>query len=244
MNPIELGKFIANLRNEKHITQEELAERLYIDKRKVSRWECGTSIPEFDMLIKLSEILDVSLYELSICKRITNDKLSRRIINRFNSIKDFKRYKIKKIIKIIVLLLLLAFFSIMTIYTFKYNNTVEIYELHSLDENYYIEGHLVRIENEYSINISRIINNYMIEKTVISDIQCDYEIYSNIHRLFKSHIGAKKINENNRIEFEPKPNMLDFIHNNGTLTYKSICNNKLDFSFDFKLSKKYDNKLF
>ena len=62
MNPIELGKFIAKLRNEKKLTQEELAEKLYIDKRKISRWECGNSIPDFDMLIKLSEILDVSLY--------------------------------------------------------------------------------------------------------------------------------------------------------------------------------------
>ena len=66
MNPIELGKFIASLRAEKNLTQEELAEILFIDKRKVSRWECGTSTPEFDMLIKLSEILDVLLYELSM----------------------------------------------------------------------------------------------------------------------------------------------------------------------------------
>ena len=92
MNPIELGKFIASLRNEKNLTQEELAEILYIDKRKISRWECGTSVPEFDMLIKLSEILDVSLYELSISKRIENEKLTRKIINKFKTIKDYKKY--------------------------------------------------------------------------------------------------------------------------------------------------------
>ena len=86
MNSIELGKFLANLRNEKGLTQQELADKLYIDKRKVSRWECGTSIPEFDILIKLSEILDVSLYELSICKRLNKEKLSTKTINKFKSI--------------------------------------------------------------------------------------------------------------------------------------------------------------
>ena len=34
MNPIELGKFLANLRNEKNLTQEELADKLFIDKKK------------------------------------------------------------------------------------------------------------------------------------------------------------------------------------------------------------------
>ena len=244
MNPIELGKFIAKLRNEKHITQEELAEKLYIDKRKVSRWECGTSIPEFDMLIKLSEILDVSLYELSIGKRITNDKLKRRIINKFKTIKDFKKYKVKKIIKIVVIILVLVFFSIMTIYTFKYNNTIEIYELHSIDEKYYIEGNIIRIKNEYTINISKIINNNLIEKDTISNIECDYEIYSNVHRLFKVHEGVKEKNNIKVIDFKSIPNVLDLIYNDSTLTYKSACNNKSDFSFDFKLSKIYDNKLF
>ena len=95
MNPIELGKFIANLRNEKNLTQEDLAEELFIDKRKISRWECGTSIPDFDMLIKLSTILDVSLYELSVCKKIENESLTRRIINKFKSVKDYKKYTTK-----------------------------------------------------------------------------------------------------------------------------------------------------
>ena len=96
MNPIELGKFIANLRNEKHITQEELADKLFIDKRKISRWECGTSLPEFDMLIKLSEILDVSLYELSICQRIEDETILEKAKTKIRSIKDLKRLNKKR----------------------------------------------------------------------------------------------------------------------------------------------------
>ena len=114
MNPIELGKFIAKLRNEKKLTQEELAEKLYIDKRKISRWECGNSIPDFDMLIKLSEILDVSLYELSICKRIENESLNRKIINKFKSIKDLNKYNGKAKLKFIIIFILLIVLLIST----------------------------------------------------------------------------------------------------------------------------------
>ncbi len=147
MNPIELGKFIASLRNEKNLTQEELAEKLFIDKRKISRWECGTSIPELDMLIKLSEILDVSLYELSIAKRIENDTLTKKVINKFKSIKDFKKYKLKKKIKMIILIIFFIIFLITSTYTIKYNDTVEIYKLKSIDDKYYLNGDYIRAKD-------------------------------------------------------------------------------------------------
>ena len=156
MSPIELGKFIANLRNEKNLTQEELAEKLFIDKRKVSRLECGTSTPEFDMLIKLSEILDVSLYELSICKKLDKEKLGTKVINKFKSIKDLKRYNLKKIIKITLVTILIIFSIFTAIFTFKNYGTVEIYELKSLDEEYFIEGQFIVIENNLKININNV----------------------------------------------------------------------------------------
>ncbi len=245
MNPIELGKFIANLRNEKNLTQEELAEKLYIDKKKVSRWECGTSIPEFELLIKLSEILDVSLYELSICKRINKEKLSDRIINRFKSIKDFKKYKAKKIIKITLISLLFIFFIIMTIYTFKYNNTVEVYELRSLDDNYYIEGNVVKIKSDYTINITRVLNNNTGDK-IIKQTECKYEIYYNNSRIISSaEEGNIKDNKslNNNI-FKHTQDFSKKLTSNNRFTYKSKCNNSDNYSFDFELLKKYDNKLF
>ena len=83
---IELGKFLAKLRQEKGITQEKLAEILNIDKRKISRWETGSSMPEFDMLIKLSEILDISLYELSICQKIKDKNLIEKMKIKFKSL--------------------------------------------------------------------------------------------------------------------------------------------------------------
>ena len=44
MNQENIGKFIASLRKEKHLTQEQLAERLEVNNRSVSRWENGGSL--------------------------------------------------------------------------------------------------------------------------------------------------------------------------------------------------------
>ncbi len=243
MNSIELGKFIATLRNEKNLTQEELAEKLFIDKRKVSRWECGTSIPDFDMLIKLSEILDVSLYELSICKRIENEKLKRKLINRFKNIKDLKKYNLKKKLLLILYILLGIFFSITTIYTIYNYNTVEIYELVSLDENFYIEGNYIRAREYYYFNIAKIsnfkinTNNYNIKLEIFDDNNRIIQSYDTTGSNIKENI----IINNNNIKNLQKP-----IESSKLFLYiyyyeKNILKNK-DF-FEINLVKIYDNKI-
>ena len=47
------------------MTPEDLAEQLNVSRQSVSKWEAGTGFPEFDKLIKLSEVLEVSLDELT-----------------------------------------------------------------------------------------------------------------------------------------------------------------------------------
>lgn len=62
-------KFSENLkifRSEKQLTQEKLAELLNVSRQAVSKWESGQGYPEVDKLVKLSEILEVSLDELMI----------------------------------------------------------------------------------------------------------------------------------------------------------------------------------
>ena len=238
MNPIELGKFIANLRNEKNLTQEELAEKLFIDKRKVSRWECGTSIPEFDMLIKLSEILDVSLYELSICKRLNKESISRKTLNTFKNIKDFKKYKLKKKIIIIISIIILIFFLITTIYTIKYNGSIEIYELKSLDDNYYIEGNYIKTKDYSTFNIKHI---GTIDKNKKENgnsfINCEFGIYSNDIRVFYLTPNNKFNDYYN--EFDNDKIL------NDNIVIKVECNKKKgNITFNAMLVKKVDNRLF
>ena len=64
MNLIKIGKFISTQRKEKKLTQEELAEKLYITNRAVSKWERGISLPDADKMIELCNLLDINVNEL------------------------------------------------------------------------------------------------------------------------------------------------------------------------------------
>lgn len=247
MNAIEFGKFIASLRNEKNLTQEELAEKLFIDKRKVSRWECGTSMPEFDMLIKLCEIFDVSLYELSICKRIRNECITTKIINSFKNIKDFKKFKAKKKIMIIVYIILFIILLITSIYTIKYNDTVAIYELRSMDTLYDLNGNYIRAKDYSIFNINDIsITSNDKEKNESVFKNCEYEVFDNNIRKFYILNNDKKYINSYKTKYSDNMKN-DNIKLSEIITLKIKCtNNKkvTNHSFDVKLSKKYDNKLF
>ena len=64
MDLIKIGKFIADCRKEKKITQEQLAEKLYMTDRTVSKWERGLSLPDADKMLDLCNILDINVNEL------------------------------------------------------------------------------------------------------------------------------------------------------------------------------------
>ena len=64
MDLIKIGKFIANCRKEKKLTQEQLAEKLYITDRAISKWERGLSLPDADKMLDLCNILDINVNEL------------------------------------------------------------------------------------------------------------------------------------------------------------------------------------
>lgn len=56
-----LGENIAKLRGELHLSQGDLAERVGVSRQSVSKWETGSSIPDLDKLVALSELFEVSL---------------------------------------------------------------------------------------------------------------------------------------------------------------------------------------
>ena len=70
MDLIKIGKFIADCRKKKSITQEELAEKLNITDRAVSKWERGLSLPDAGKMIDLCNILEINVNELLNGERI------------------------------------------------------------------------------------------------------------------------------------------------------------------------------
>lgn len=64
MDQARIGRFLQELRKEKGLTQEQLAENLYVARRTVSRWETGSNMPDLDVLVQLADLYDVDLREL------------------------------------------------------------------------------------------------------------------------------------------------------------------------------------
>lgn len=95
MNQQKVGLFLKKLRNEKSLTQSELAEMLGVSNRSISRWENGTTMPDFDLLIELAKYYDVEIGEMLDGERRTDnmdaktEELMLKIADYNNVEKDF-----------------------------------------------------------------------------------------------------------------------------------------------------------
>ncbi len=65
----KFGSFVSELRKEQGLTQKELAEKLFVSDKAVSKWETGGSIPDVALLMPLAKLLDVTVPELLECRR-------------------------------------------------------------------------------------------------------------------------------------------------------------------------------
>ena len=78
MDQIKTGNYIAGLRKEKNMTQRELAERINVSDKTISKWETGKSMPDLDCIGKLCETLGVSVNEIISGESLSADDYSRK----------------------------------------------------------------------------------------------------------------------------------------------------------------------
>ena len=64
MDLVKIGKLSQELRKEKGLTQEQLAEQMGVARRTISRWETGSNMPDLDILVELSDLYEVDLREI------------------------------------------------------------------------------------------------------------------------------------------------------------------------------------
>lgn len=74
MDLIKIGKFLAALRHEKNLTQEQLGEKLGVTNKTVSRWENGNYMPPVEMLKLISELYEVSINEILSGQRLSAEE--------------------------------------------------------------------------------------------------------------------------------------------------------------------------
>ncbi len=100
MDQQKIGKFLKELRNEKEITQEQLAETLNVSGRTVSRWETGKNMPDISILVDLSEFYDVSIMEIIDGERkseIMNEEVKEAVLGVSEYAQQEKRNLLKTV---------------------------------------------------------------------------------------------------------------------------------------------------
>ncbi len=117
----KIGKFIAESRRKKNITQQELAEKLGVSDRTIGNWENGRNMPDVSLFKPLCSELDISLNDLLSGEKVSEkeyqEKLEENIVNTIDySNKKVKRvkfaYSFSTIIICLILLTLLILFGI------------------------------------------------------------------------------------------------------------------------------------
>lgn len=107
MNNENIGKFISAIRKEKQMSQKELAKKLNITDKAISKWETGKGAPDVSNLIPLADILEVSVTEILNGKRIINDvkEENKAVVQAIKSTeKTGKKNTIKAIISVVLIL--------------------------------------------------------------------------------------------------------------------------------------------
>lgn len=106
MEQVKIGKFIQEMRKEQSMTQRELAEKLNISDKTVSKWETGNGLPEVGLMLPLCELLHISVNELLSGERLDEKRYYNKAEeNIMDLLKERAEAKKKIIISIIIALL-------------------------------------------------------------------------------------------------------------------------------------------
>ena len=104
MNQEIIGKFIAECRKEKNMTQQELAEKLGVTDKSVGNWENGRNMPDLSLFKPLCDFLGVTINDLLSGEVITKDKYQEKFEENIVNTIDYSTKKINKYSNIVGLL--------------------------------------------------------------------------------------------------------------------------------------------
>ena len=162
----KIGNFIALERDKIKLTQEELANKLFVTRQAVSKWERGLAIPDVGTLLNLCRIFNVTSNELLAGERIDENN-KQKIDNVPIDVLKYGKKKLKRMIlffSILVILLLIIFF----IYYFVSSyNKLQVFKISGNSENFQLVDTIGVFSNETAyIKFSEIYSDKYIPKYV------------------------------------------------------------------------------
>ena len=122
MNQEKIGKFILECRKNKKLTQSELAEKLGVTDKTVSRWENGNYMPDLSLLQQLSKELNVSINELLSGEKVSKEDYQQKFEENIISTIDYSNKKLDSVKTIIAVIsttfsiIILLAFNLITVF--------------------------------------------------------------------------------------------------------------------------------
>lgn len=148
MNLNKISNFIKTKRKELGLTQEELAQKLFVTEKAISRWETGRGTPDISLLIPLAKILKVNVSELLNGENDIEEVIKYDELN--------KKFKFNFQFKIIILFYILSIPTFLIYLRFEYDPNIEL--------NYFIRLILIIIASIFIIIGNLIYSNNYVEK--------------------------------------------------------------------------------
>ena len=108
MDQIKIGKFVAAKRKEVGLTQVQLAEKLNVTDRAVSKWETGRSLPDASIMLELCNILNITVNDLLCGEVVTMDNYNKELENNLLEMVKEKEEADKRLLKLEIVLSIIA----------------------------------------------------------------------------------------------------------------------------------------
>ena len=100
MDQVKIGKFIAECRKKANLTQMQLAEKLNITDRAISKWETGKSLPDSTIMLDLCDVLSISVNDLLCGEVVTMDNYNKELENNLLEIIKQKEQADKRLLSV------------------------------------------------------------------------------------------------------------------------------------------------
>lgn len=225
MNQKEFGELIKLKRKEKNLTQNELSEKLGLSSYKtISKWENGIYMPDISLLTSISEILDVSLYELLGGKENMKKENVEEVLK--NTIdKASEKNKVLFILKILIIILTITLITISILFGYKL----------------YKENDYLFITNPVDVNIDNIDYNHVGILWYDDDI-IKFSDFFTYYRFGEKNIGIEEAILKKLPLYKTKKGYSFISPNNRSIIY-TLGNEHFDQSED-DINKMYKDKYY
>ena len=150
----KISNFIKTKRKELGITQDELAEKLFVTEKAISRWETGRGTPDISLLLPLSKELNIDVSELLNGEENKKNKNDVEQLIKYNEITKANKYNFQ--FKLTIFFYILSILSFLFYLRFEYDPNIEV--------NYFIRLLIIIIASIFVIIGNKIYSNNYVEK--------------------------------------------------------------------------------